>query len=126
MNSIGLWNATSEDLLAFLQSEYSKNPSLAVVYQRMSTVSYFYRLRGLVSPSTGPTVAMYLRGLKRRLLESGTDTRRAKPLLKDDLKLLNDHLHSESRSLRTWRTVWRINLAFYCLLRWDDVCRLKV
>lgn len=92
----------------------------------MSTVSYYYRLKGLVSPSTGPAVAMYLRGLKRCHLEDGPGTRRAKPLTKANLKLLNKFLRSGSRSLRYWRTIWRINLCFYCLLRWDDVCRLKV
>ena len=101
-------------------------PVFAVVYQRLSSVSYFYRLKGLVSPSTGPSVGMYLKGLKRRQLASGMLVRRARPLTKTQLRLLNEYLTSGDRSLREWRTIWRINLAFYCLLRWDDVCRLKV
>ena len=121
-----LWAASTDDLLAFLQSEYTKSSSGAVVYQRMSSVSYFYRLKGLESPSHNPLVQMYLKGLKRRQLHLGGPVHRAKPLTKDQLAQLNDYLISGERSLREWRTIWRINLAFYCLLRWDDVCRLLV
>lgn len=89
----------------------------------MSAVSYFYQLRGLVSPSTGPVVRMYLRGLKRRQLETGSSIRRAKPLTKENMMCVVDYLMTGDRSLRDWRTVWRMNLAFY---GWDDVSRLLV
>ncbi len=121
-----MWGASTDDLLAFLQSEYSKSSSVAVVYQRMSSVSYFYRLKGLESPSNNPLVQMYLKGLKRRQLDIGGPVHRAKPLTKGQLSQLNGYLLSGERSLREWRTILRINLAFYCLLRWDDVCRLLV
>jgi hypothetical protein len=47
-------------------------------------------------------------------------------MTKEVLASLIEYLYAEPRSLRVWRTVWRVNLAFYALLRWDDVCRLQV
>lgn len=125
-NSIDPWAGSPEDLMAFLQRSYEETNSLSVVYLRLSTVSYFYRLKSLASPSSDPSVQMYMKGLKRRHVELGTQTRRAKPLTKEILHQLNDYLSSRVSTLREWRTIWRINLAFYGLLRWDDVMRLKV
>jgi hypothetical protein len=65
-------------------------------------------------------------GLKRHTIETKPPVQRAKPLSRQDLKKLNDFLLSGPRTLRQWRTVWRVNLAFFCLLRWDDVRRLEV
>ncbi len=69
---------------------------------------------------------MYMRGLKRYDLICQPTTRQAKPVTKDLLRRMNSPLAIGPATLRVWRTVWRINLAFYGLLRWDDVCRLKV
>ncbi len=65
-------------------------------------------------------------GLKRHTIETRPPVRRAKPLSRQDLKKLNEFLLSGPRTLRQWRTIWRVNLAFFCLLRWDDVRRLEV
>ncbi len=112
--------------MAFLQNCFEQTHSLPVVYARLSAVSYFYRLRGLASPSVGPTFQMYMKGLKRRQIENSAQVRRAKPLTKTLLHRLNEYLGARDPSLREWRTIWRVNLAFYGLLRWDDVSRLKV
>ena len=112
--------------MAFLQRCYDETHSVSAVYLRLSSVSYFYRLKGLVSPSSSPSVLMYLKGLKRRHIEVSAPVRRAKPLTKDLLHRLTSYLLARQGTLREWRTVWRINLAFSCLLRWDDVMRLKV
>lgn len=112
--------------MAFLQHCYDETQSLPVVYQRLSSFSYFYRLKGLASPSAHPSVLMYMKGLKRCQAEKNSQVRRAKPLTKIVLRQMNEYLWSGSRTLREWRTVWRVNLAFYGLLRWDDVKRLKV
>jgi hypothetical protein len=69
---------------------------------------------------------MYMKGLKREKLTLSAPVKRAKPMTSEILGLLIDYLHAEPRGLRIWRTVWRMNLAFYCLLRWDDVQRLEV
>jgi hypothetical protein len=70
---------------------------------------------------------MFMRGLKRKSITDNPPVQRAKILTKEDLCRVNDFLLSrENPSLRQWRTVWRMNLAFMCLLRWDDVCRLRV
>lgn len=105
---------------------YDWNRSVSSVYQHLSSMSYFYRLRGLESPSYSPLVAMFLKGLKRQHLTISGPASRAKPMTVEILKKLYDYLNESPRSLRIWRTIWRIHLAFYCLLRWDDVCRLTV
>jgi hypothetical protein len=92
----------------------------------MSSVSYFYRLKGLPSPSDNPFVSMYIKGLKRERLTLSAPVKRAKPMTTAILHQMIAHLNAEERGLRVWRTVWRANLAFYCLLRWDDVMRLQV
>lgn len=64
--------------------------------------------------------------MKRKEVKAKAKPRQAKPITKEILTKLIDYLNAGSQNLRVWRTVWRINLAFYGLLRWDDVCRLKV
>jgi hypothetical protein len=59
-------------------------------------------------------------------LETGPETRVARPMTRDILAKINDFILAAPRTLRQWRTAWRVNLAFFCLLRWDDVCRLQV
>jgi len=125
-NAIGQWVATPEDLIAFLQHIYDRSRSVSAVYQHLSSVSFFYRLRGLESPSYSPLVGMYLKGLKRQHLTITGPASRAKPMTVEILKKLYNYLNESPRSLRIWRTIWRIHLAFFCLLRWDDVCRLTV
>jgi len=111
-------------LVGFLQSVHQRSRSLSNVTQCMSAVAYYYRLRGLPSPSDNSLVGMYLRGVKRKSLEN--QPKRAVPMTRQILARLNAYLYSGDRSLRIWRTIWRINLMFRCLLRWDDVYRLKV
>jgi len=125
-HSLGIWSCTPSDLLGYLNSVYRRNRSVSSAYQNLSSIAYFYRLRGLVSPTVDPIVTMFMKSLKRRALENNPGVRRARPMTKDILTTLNTFLFSAYRTLRQWRTIWRINLAFYCLLRWDDVCRLKV
>jgi hypothetical protein len=69
---------------------------------------------------------MYMKGLKREKLTLAAPVKRAKPMTTEILGKLIDYLRAAPRGLRIWRTVWRMNLAFYCLLRWDDVQRLEV
>jgi len=84
-----------------------------------------------------------MKGIKRRTLDR--QPRRALPLSVAVLSRLNAYLYSGlcfshvdwffsgllvsflgDRSLRIWRTIWRVNVMFRCLLRWDDMYRLKV
>ncbi len=69
---------------------------------------------------------MYMKGLKRLHLSLCSATRRAKPITLEILRKLYLHLSLDTCGLREWRTIWRVHLAFFCLLRWDDVVRLKV
>ncbi len=126
-HAMGVWNSTPNDLVTYLQGIYRDNKSVSSVYQNLSSIAYFYKLKGLESPSNGHFVSMYMKGLKRQHLTLSAPVARAKPITIDHLKALIDHLADAPRpGLRIWRTVWRMNVAFYCMLRWDDVCRLKV
>ncbi len=69
---------------------------------------------------------MYMRGLKRLDLHVNSAVRQAKPITQELLSRLNTLVAPTVATLRIWRTVWRVNVAFYCLLRWDDICRLQV
>lgn len=42
------------------------------------------------------------------------------------LNRLIDYLRGGDRTLREWRTVWRVAVMWKCLLRWDDIQRLTV
>ncbi len=85
-----------------------------------------YRLKRLPSPTLEPIVGMYIRGLKREETLRARPPRQSKPMTKEVLALMIQYLYEKPRSLRVWRTVWRVNVAFYALLRWDDICRLNV
>jgi len=80
VHSLGVWSCSPEDLIGFLQSVYDRTLSFSSCYQHLSAVAHYYRLRGLVSPSTGPVVSMYMRGLKRKCLADQASIKRAKPL----------------------------------------------
>jgi len=120
------WTQSPDDLLGFLQGVYTQSSSLSNVYQQLSSVAYHFRLCGLPSPSEAPLISMYMRALKRRHLTRPQGVKRAAPLMRPDLDLLGEHLLESPRTLRVWRTVWRVNLMFYCLLRWSDVAPLEV
>jgi len=123
---LGLWSCTSEDLAGYLQSVYRRRRSESNVTQHMSAVSHFYRMKGLASPSHGEPVKMFMRGLKRASLEARVEVKRAKPMTREVLHRLNVYLEQPGRTLREWRTIWRINVMFVLMLRWDDLCRLQV
>jgi hypothetical protein len=96
------------------------------LYIHTSAIAYKYRLKRLASPTNDPLVGMYLKGLRRGEKNAQKKSKQAKPVTQDLLRRLNDFIYRGEPSLRMWRSVWRINVAFYCLLRWDDLKRLKV
>lgn len=124
LNSIDPWQGTPKDLLAFLHNCYKTLSSLPGVYIALNAVRYFYRLKGVAQISVGPLLKMFLKGLKRCHFEVATGT---KPLTKTILDQLNDYLcDRQTPLLREFRTIWRINLAFYGVLHWKQVMGLKV
>ncbi len=120
------WRATSDDVIGYLDTFRAREISSSTIQQHLSAIAYMYRLKRLPSPTMDPIVGMYVRGLKRNEVAQGKPRRQAKPITKDVLNTLIEYLYSGTRSLRIWRTVWRVNVAFYALLRWDDICRLRV
>lgn len=125
-HGLDCWTLSSEDFLGFLQSVYLRCASLSNVYQHLSSVAYFYRLQGLESPSEAKLVTMYMKALKRRHVLRPEGTKRAEPLLRPEIDSLGEFVLNQTQPLRIWRTVWRIHLMFYCMLRWSDVAPLKV
>jgi hypothetical protein len=94
---VSVWGASPEDLISYLQGVYSRCHSVSTVYQHLSSVSYFYRLKGLESPSNNPLVAMYMKGLKREKLTVSAPVKRAKPMTSEILGRLIDYLLAAPR-----------------------------
>ncbi len=69
-HGLGSWSSGAADVIAYLQTVYDRNQSISSVYQHLSVISYFHRLRGLATPTLDPMVPMFMRGLKRKNLES--------------------------------------------------------
>jgi len=97
-----------------------------MVYQHSSSIAYNYRLNGLRSPTESPLITMFMKGLKRKTLLTKSAPKQAVPMTRDVLDKLNQYILSGTHTLREWRTIWRINVMFNCMLRWDDICRLQV
>lgn len=125
-SGLDCWTTAPDDLLGFLQGIYTRCASLSNVYQHLSSVAYHFRLHGHPSPSEAPLISMYMRALKRCHVSRPQGVKRAQPLMLPDLDILGGYLHARPRSLRIWRTIWRVHLMFYCLLRWSDVATLEV
>jgi len=88
----------------------------------MSSIAYYYRIKGLISPTEDKQVQLYMKGLKRDNL--GKPVKQAQPMTVAILKALRGLL-TENANLVTWRTVWRAHVEFLLILRFDDVKRIK-
>ena len=100
--------------------------SVSHLYLHTSAIAFHYRLKRLPSPTLDPLIGMYMRGVRRAEKNAQKSSKRAKPVTQELLRRLNEFIYNGKPTLRMWRTVWRMNVAFYCLLRWDDVKRLEV
>jgi len=69
-------------------------------------------------------VKMMMKGLKRKDGQE-RQVHRAKPITLPMLEQAYQLLESDA-SLRTWRTVWRMIICYFCFLRFDDIKRVKV
>lgn len=127
-HNVKCWLATPDDVIGYLYhvGRHHRRCKQATVYQHLAAIAYFYRLKKLPSPTLDPLVTMFMKGVKRKELQSGKRVKQARPLTLDILRQLHKFVTAKSRSLRIWRTVWRVSCAFYGLLRWDDIHRLKV
>ena len=125
-NGLSCFGASSDDIIAYLSHLHQRKCRQTTIYQHVSSLAFHYKIEGLVSPTSAPIVSMFMKGLKRTELELKIKPKQAKPMTKEILKRLIAYLYASPRGLRIWRSVWRINTAFYCILRWDDICRLTV
>jgi len=64
-----------------------------------------------------------MKGLSRQ--NCTQQVKRAMPITKEMLDVLASRI-SDDDNLVTWRTLWRMCIAFTCFLRFDDIKRLKV
>jgi hypothetical protein len=113
--------ASVDNLLSFLATK-SQECGVSRVYCLLSAVAHHYRLKGLPALSDDTRIKMFMKGLKRINAKEKT-VKRSRPMtleiLEEAASLLVDH-----EDLRTWRTVWRMHVSFFCFLRWDDLKRL--
>lgn len=115
-------DASVDDLLKYLH-EKGESTGVSRVYCHLSAISHWYKLKGKPILSDHPKVKMYMKGLKRVNARDRT-VKRAKPI---NIQILNEaveFLETKPDCLKTWRTVWRMHVSFFCFLRWDDLRRL--
>jgi len=126
-NELPLYRPEIAQLLDYL-ALISETSSLNVVYTHLSAINHYHRVELLPSVSDNEHVSAFMRGLKRVELENlPPRVTRAKPMTPEVLlKLANLVQNTPDLSLKTWRTIWRIFVCYYCLLRWDDVKKLKM
>lgn len=122
-HEIGVLEAQEDHLLAYLAfvaENFSDGVSTA--YTHLSAVGYYYRINGLPSLTESTSVHMYMKGLKRRHIN--TPVNRALAMSKEILSAMRNLLKSGAANLVLWRTVWRAHVEFALMLRFDDVKRL--
>lgn len=71
--------------------------AIATLTRRLATISQAHAMIGVESPTGSALVRATMRGIRR---SRGTAQKRAKPLLRDDLLLVLDHMGDDVRSLR--------------------------
>lgn len=113
-----------EQFIGYLAHLGERN-STNVVYNHLSAINYYHRLELLSSPSHNEHVTMFMKGLKRLERERNPQrVTRARPLTPEILSKVRVYLEN-NQSLRNIRTVWRIFVCYYCMLRWDDISKLR-
>lgn len=96
--------------------------SVSTAYVHLSSVAYYYRLNGRPSLTESATIKMYMKGLKRKHIN--TPVNRALAMSKEILSAMRKLLRAGPPNLVLWRTVWRAHVEFALMLRHDDVKRL--
>jgi len=123
-HDLPLYRPSMPHLLGYL-AMVSESSSVNVVYHHISALNYFHRVELLPAVSDDELVSIFMRGLKRMELEKEPPSiTRAKPMTPEVLLKLVA-LVDDGISLKNFRTVWRIFICYYCLLRWDDVRKLN-
>jgi len=124
LQNLPLYRPDIQHFLGYLAT-ISEQSTVNVVYNHLSAISYYHRIELLPSPSDNEHVTMFMRGLKRIELENAPQpVSRAKALTPEVLLKLAT-LSEQPLSLRNMRTLWRIFVCYFCLLRWDDVKKLR-
>ena len=116
-------SSNSQNVVSYLTYTMKRaSSSVSTAYSHMSAIAYYYRIHGRPSITEDPTVAMFMKGLKRRNLS--TQVKRATPMnvaiLHDMRQLVRPENHP---NLVIWRTVWRASVQFGLMLRFDDTKR---
>jgi len=121
---VPLYRPSLPHLLGYLAT-ISETSSVNVVYHHLSAINYFHRVELLPAVTDDELVGIFMKGLKRMELEKEPPAiTRAKPMTPDILLKLAALVDGDI-TLRNFRTIWRIFVCYYCLLRWDDVRKLR-
>ena len=106
----------------FLASLATSSKSVAKVTVAAAAISDWHKRHFVPSPTQHESVRLLLDAVKRQY--SKPVVRRA-PITPQVLHAVNESLNNKEISLSRWRTVWRVNIAFYGMLRWDEVSKLR-
>ena len=115
--------ASSLQTANFLASLANRSESVAKVNNAAAAIADLHKRHFLPSPTNHDSVKALLAAVKRN---HGKPVNRRTPMSTDILSALNADLYKDKNaSLQKWRTVWRMNVAFYALLRWSEVSKLR-
>ena len=105
----------------FLASRARQQQSVAAVNTLAAAISHHHTKRFLVSPTENKTVRLLLDSIKKNYTKAASQK---KVFTKDILKRARERSVEAGRLWR-WRTTWRMHIAFYAMLRWDESSHLR-
>jgi len=86
-----------DSMVASYLATHADTLSIATLTRRLASISQAHAMIGVESPTSSALVRATMRGMRR---SRGTAQKRARPLLRDDLFAVLDHMGDDIRSLR--------------------------
>ena len=98
-----------------------ENRAMSTLPQALSAISHYHSKAHYVSPTTSKSISRALEGAKRSF---GKPSASVNVITIDHLHALSALAYKPSCSLVVLRTIWRIFIEFYGLLRFNEVAQL--
>ena len=120
--SIPILPITPIDLGNFLANMADRTGSMAKINMAIAALADRHLAEHLASPTTDLSLRKMLSGVRKKLFKPAKSRAPLdKDILRDAFELIED-----GGCLQDWRTLCRLNLEFYGMLRWAEVSELKM
>lgn len=96
--------------------------AVSTIEKSLAAISFEHRRRCLSTPSRNEGVRLVLEGVRRELAKP---SRQVKPFTLDIIDRAVKALGSSS-SFMVWRTVWRMTVGLFGMLRFSEITRIRV